>query len=260
MARSRATEWPGRRGELADLCRELGELVAALDLGSPPVRRRRRRRSARLVRRLVLVVGLVLVVAGIVVLLVPLLGLWQRSRVDESALSQWQHGGSAIVAGPAPASSQPTATCGTAASPADAYALVSFPSLSRWGYRAVAGDGTWDLLRTRSMVHYQTSAAPGQAGNVIIAFHREPSFEHIDELRPGDIVDVQDRSCTVFHYRVTQMWTVDPDKVSQLVPTRGHDLTLVTCTPWFRDTQRIVWRATLVGASTPTPTATVSAP
>jgi sortase A len=103
------------------------------------------------------------------------------------------------------------------------------------------------MLKERSMVHYKTSAAPGQQGNVIVAFHREPHYEHIDQLKVGDTVTVQDRSCTTFTYRITDRWTLAPSKVTQLVSTSGHDLTLITCTPWWRDYDRIVWRATLVG-------------
>jgi hypothetical protein len=36
--------------------------------------------------------------------------------------------------------------------------------------------------------------------------------------------------------------------VTQLGTTTGHDLTLVTCTPWWRDYNRIVWRGTLVSS------------
>jgi sortase A len=110
----------------------------------------------------------------------------------------------------------------------------------------VATDGTWDSLHNRSMVHYTGTPAPGQQGNSIIAFHREPDYEHIDQLNVGDTVSVQDRTCHTFVYRVTGRWTLNPSSVNQLVPTSGHDLTLITCTPFWVDSQRIVWRASLV--------------
>ncbi len=91
-------------------------------------------------------------------------------------------------------------------------------------------------------------------GNVIVAFHREPHYEHIDMLEVGDTVTVQDRSCATFTYRITQRWTLSPNRITQLVTTSGHDLTLITCTPWWQDYNRIVWRAALVtptGAGSP---------
>ena len=212
--------------------------------GSPP----RKRRGLGRLRLLVSVVGVLLIVAGVAVVAVPLLQVWQRGRADDRALQDWNGGGSANLQGAAGDSHDPlpASTCGGTAGAGGAYALVTFPSLTQYRYAGVAGDGTWDMLKDRSMVHYQTTPAPGAQGNVIIAFHREPNFEHIDQLGVGAEVDVQDRSCQVWHYRVTERQTLDPEKLTQLVQTGGHDLTLVTCTPWYMDTQRIVWRAQLV--------------
>lgn len=204
-----------------------------------------------------MVTGILLVLAGIVVIAVPLVSTWIRGNADDQALRDWNSGGSSALAGAPqdpdaiPGSSTaatPTAApaCKPNSAPAADYALVSFPSLPQYGYTGVAGNGDWNMLHQRSMVHYTTSAAPGQQGNVIVAFHREPHYEHIDQLKVGDLVTVQDRSCAVFTYRITQRWTLSPTKVTQLVATSGHDITLITCTPWWRDYDRIVWRGTLV--------------
>jgi LPXTG-site transpeptidase (sortase) family protein len=200
--------------------------------------------------------GALLILAGIAVLLSPIFGAVTRGHADDQALREWNRGGSAALAGAphppdaVPGSSTATPTpapaCRPNAAPADDYALVSFPSLAQYGYSGVAANGDWNSLRQRSMVHYTTSPAPGAAGNVIVAFHREPHYEHIDQLAVGDSITVQDRACTTWTYRITERSTLAPDKVTQLSPTDGHDLTLVTCTPWWRDYDRIVWRATLV--------------
>ncbi|HET9051243.1 MAG TPA: sortase [Candidatus Dormibacteraeota bacterium] len=210
-------------------------------------------------RLAVLALGVALIVAGVLVIAVPQYRVWQRGQADDQALQTWNAGGSAKLAGPVADATPlpaglPTSTaapgavaaCGGASAPASEYALVTFPSLSAYGYAGVAGNGTWDMLTQRSMVHYDTTPAPGQQGNVIIAFHREPNFEHIDGLNVGGIVDVQDRTCHTWQYRVTQRWELDPSDVTQLTQTNGHDLTLITCTPWYVDNHRYVWRATLV--------------
>jgi sortase A len=193
--------------------------------------------------------GLVAILVGAGIIAVPLLGVWQRGNVDQTALSTWQKGGSNALAGAptSPTAAARTVTCGSG-SPAD-YALVTFGAPASEHYGGVATDGTWDSLNNRSMVHYTGTPAPGQAGNSIIAFHREPDYEHIDQLNVGDTVSVQDRTCHTFTYKVTSKWTLDPSKVTQLVPTSGHDLTLITCTPFWVDSLRIVWRATLVSPS-----------
>lgn len=196
---------------------------------------------------ILMAVGLITIVAGVTMIAVPLLGVWQRGNADQTALNSWLKGGSnALKGAPSSASALPqTVSCGSG-SPTD-YALVTFGAPAADHYSGVAGDGTWDSLQNRSMVHYTGTPGPGQEGNSIIAFHREPDYEHIDQLNVGDTVTVQDRTCHTYTYRVTTKWVLDPAKVTnQLAPTTGHDLTLVTCTPFWVDSQRIIWRATLV--------------
>lgn len=195
-------------------------------------------------RILLTLVGLACIATGVLVVGIPLYNVYVRGQHDSNALDSWNHGGSSAITGAVPATGA-SAACGSA-SPAD-YALVTFPSLGQYGYAGVAGDGTWDQLHERSMVHYASSPAPGQAGNSIIAFHREPDFHYIDQLKDGDLISVQDRACHTFQYRISQHWSLDPSRVTQLSQTNGHDLTLITCTPWYQDTQRLVWRASLVG-------------
>jgi LPXTG-site transpeptidase (sortase) family protein len=216
-------------------------------------RRRRSRgqltRRYRLTLRLVSIAG---ITAGIAVVLIPLIGVWTRAHNDADALAQWQQGGSQNLVGAPPAgaaagSGQAAAgaPCSATGAPADDYARVSFASLP-YGYAGIAAEGNWDTLQKRSMVHYQGTPGPGGLGNMIIAFHREPEYQHVDELAPGGTIDVEDRSCHTYRYRVTQQWVLPPSRVTQLSETTGHDLTLITCTPWWRDYNRIVWRATLV--------------
>lgn len=206
-----------------------------------------------------MLVGAGLVIAGIVVIAVPIVTTYIRGAADDQALQDWKSGGSSALVGAPSApdavsgsSTAPGAACKPNSAPAADYALLSFASLSQYGYQGVAGNGDWNTLHQRSMVHYSTSPAPGQKGNVIIGFHREPHYEHIDQMNVGDQITVQDRACNTFTYRVTSRATHSPNQVTELNPTGGYDLTLITCTPWWRDYQRIVWRATLV-QSTPAP-------
>ncbi len=215
-------------------------------LGMADVTPRRRRSPLHVA---LLAVGLAAILSGAGLVAIPLLSVIERGNTDQAALSTWQTGGSSALTGaPKDSSSQAkTVACG-AGSAAD-YALVTFGAPASEHYAGVAADGTWDALHDRSMVHYTGTAAPGQQGNAIIAFHREPNYEHIDLLNVGDLVTVQDRTCHRFTYRVTGHWVLDPARVTQLVPTTGHDLTLITCTPFWVDSQRIVWRASLVATT-----------
>ncbi|HEY6538478.1 MAG TPA: class E sortase, partial [Candidatus Dormibacteraeota bacterium] len=127
---------------------------------------------------------------------------------------------------------------------AASYALIDFPQLS--GIEGVAGNGTWSMLLQRSVVHYAASPAPGQAGNGLWALHREPNFEPLGTLKAGDTVVITNRSCQQFTYVITNIWTEYPSQVTQLRPiSSGTWITVITCTPLWVDSQRLVIRAEL---------------
>jgi len=175
-----------------------------------------------------------------------------RGANDVNAVNSWLSGAAsgASSADSAPASTSPTdSTCGGGGTESDAYALVEFTGLSQYGYVGVAVNGNWTQLDDRSMVHWYGSPAPGGDGNVIIAFHREPDFQFIDQLTAGETVTIEDRSCNTYVYTITQNWVLDPSNVTQLVPTGGQQLTLITCTPWWQDYNRLVWRADLTSVN-----------
>ena len=203
------------------------------------------RRISR-VRAALLIGGIVCFIAGAVIILGPLLGVWQRGAFDQQAINSWLKDGTPGLAG-AGNGGPSTLNCGSGSS--TDYALVQFGAPAQYHYAGVAGDGDWSELQQRSMVHYHGTPAPGGHGNVIIAFHREPNYEHIDQMGQGAIITVQDRNCKVFKYKVTDVWVEPPDKVDQmglLNQTSGENLTLITCTPYWQDYDRIIWRAELI--------------
>jgi len=205
-------------------------------------------------RRLVLVLGCLLILAGGGVLV---WGLFQQATVqravaargqnDVNAVNSWLAGSASSGTSSAEAAtgSATGGTCGGGGSDSDAYALVEFSGLPQYGYVGVAVNGNWTQLDDRSMVHWYGSPAPGGDGNVIIAFHREPDYQNIDQLAPGETVTIQDRTCQTYVYTITQRWDLAPSAVTQLVPTSDAELTLITCTPWWQDYDRLVWRADL---------------
>ena len=217
-------------------------------------------------RRLALAVGCLLVLAGVGI---TVHGLMQQASVqqavasrgqnDVNAVNSWLAGAASSSPSPTDASTTPTAasTCGGGGSDSDAFALVAFTGLPQDGYVGVAVNGDWTQLDDRSMVHWYGSPAPGGEGNVIIAFHREPDYQNIEQLAVGGTVTIQDRSCQTYVYTITQRWDLAPSNVSQLVPTGGQELTLITCTPWWQDYDRLVWRADLTSVDgvpvTPSP-------
>jgi LPXTG-site transpeptidase (sortase) family protein len=205
-------------------------------------------------RRIALVAGCVLVLTGIGI---TAYGLSQQAKVqqavaarganDVNAVNSWLAGAPSSGPSSAAASTTPSATgtCGGGGGESDAYALVEFTGLPQDAYVGVAVNGNWTQLDDRSMVHWYGSPAPGGVGNVIIAFHREPDYQDINQLAVGETVTIQDRNCQTYVYTVTQHWDLAPNAVTQLAPTDGQQLTLITCTPWWQDYDRLVWRADL---------------
>lgn len=191
----------------------------------------------------VFALGLAMIITGILIVLVPWLIAQQRGAAEAAAVQSWQATQAptlAPVLAPASATPAPALVCGTG----NAYALVTFSAPAAAHYAGVATDGTWDALSSSGMVHFTGTPAPGSLGNVMIGFHREPNYEKIDALGVGDTITVQDRACAMFTYRITSRQIGSPAAITpELQPTGEHNLTMVTCTPWWIDTSRIVWRA-----------------
>lgn len=116
--------------------------------------------------------------------------------------------------------------------------------------RIVVEGATAEAL-TKGPGHFPETPLPGQLGNAAIAGHRtthlHPFFD-IDKLQPGDQIFV-----TTFNgryvYQVTGTEIVDPSDYADVIPTTDvtkATLTLVSCTPRYSATNRIVVRADLV--------------
>ena len=139
---------------------------------------------------------------------------------------------------PSPVASAP------AALPGSVYLKLTVPRLNN--KEGVAVNGDWGSLTTASMVHYKDSPAPGEKGNVLVAFHRETHWMDINQLVAGDQVQLQTTDLKVHVYQIDSVHTVRPSDVSLLRPTQGEDLTLITCDPPWQDYNRMVFRGHLV--------------
>lgn len=110
----------------------------------------------------------------------------------------------------------------------------------------VKGSSAADLRKGPGV--YDGSPLPGAAGTVAIAGHRTTylaPFRHIDDLRPGDSIEVQ-MPYASFTYRVERTRIVSPSDVS-VVRSVGYDrLVLTACHPLFSASHRIVVFSRLV--------------
>jgi sortase A len=152
-----------------------------------------------------------------------------------------------------------TAPPTTAAAPVVAVAMpipalekaVARLEIPRMGLNRIVVEGATAGALTKGPGHFPETPLPGQLGNAAIAGHRTTHlhpFLDIDKLQPGDQIFV-----TTFNgryvYEVTGTEIVAPADYADVIPTTDATkatLTLVSCTPRYSATNRIVVRADLV--------------
>jgi sortase A len=106
----------------------------------------------------------------------------------------------------------------------------------------VAVQGTDTSSLEKGPGHYPDTPFPGQSGTTAFAGHRTTylaPFRHLDELQPGDEVEVEMPYAT-FAYRVQGTRVVSPSDVG-IVHRVGYDrLVLTACHPLYSASERIV--------------------
>jgi len=95
--------------------------------------------------------------------------------------------------------------------------------------------------------HMPETAALGSVGNAVVAGHRSHSFgtyfNRLDEVAIGDEIVVQAGGST-YTYEVYETLIVEPDDLSVLRGSSDHQvLTLITCTPLYTSTHRLIVHA-----------------
>jgi sortase A len=113
----------------------------------------------------------------------------------------------------------------------------------------VQGDG-WEQLK-KGVGQHIGSANPGENNNVVLSAHNDvfgEIFRDLDKLKAGDQVILY-TSQHAYTYIVTGSKIVEPNQVEVMGPTRDAIVTLISCTPYMVDKQRIVVTARLQTSS-----------
>ncbi|MCE9678870.1 class GN sortase [Shewanella sp. AS1] len=84
-----------------------------------------------------------------------------------------------------------------------------------------------------------------QAGNTIIAAHRDTHFARLSMIQNGQLIALQDSRAVERIYRVTQIEVVDEQDTS-LMDSDELQLTLVTCYPFESLTGQSRWRYVVI--------------
>lgn len=102
----------------------------------------------------------------------------------------------------------------------------------------------------RAVGHLESSARPGEPGNVVLLGHRDTFFRPLRDIRQGDIAELRTRHGT-FRYRIETTEVVDPDG-ADVAAANSHGLMLVTCYPFHflgPSPQRFLAQGRLIEAS-----------
>ncbi|HZU14177.1 MAG TPA: sortase [Chloroflexota bacterium] len=111
-------------------------------------------------------------------------------------------------------------------------------------------NGVWSVADW-SVGHLSTTPNPGSAGNGAYAAHDDIKgevFKRLGELKVGDQIRLVTQHA-VYIYQVTDRQVVSPSDVAVLDPTRASAVTLISCTPYWVDTQRIAVQGVLKSVS-----------
>ena len=133
--------------------------------------------------------------------------------------------------------------------------MMGYISIPKINQELPVYHGTSDGVLSVSVGHLEGSSLPvgGESTHCVVSAHRGlPTavlFTHLDRLEAGDTFTftVLDRTLV---YEVDQIRIVDPDDTSLLQIAEGQDqCTLLTCTPYGINTQRLLVRGHQIDAS-----------
>jgi sortase A len=104
---------------------------------------------------------------------------------------------------------------------------VSIPKIS---LDVMVVEGTSHSSLLSGPGHLDDTPAPGEAGNSVIAAHRDTFFRNLGDLGRGDDIFVR-RAGHRYHYVVRRKAIVEPNDVAVVKPSPQNRLTLITCYP-----------------------------
>lgn len=129
--------------------------------------------------------------------------------------------------------------------------LVGRIAIDRIGLSAIVAEGVTASTLRRAVGHLPGTPFPGEAGNAVLAGHRDTFFRTLKDIREGDTIRMAIPDGE-FEYIVESRTVVTPDRVEFLKATKSPTLTLITCYPFRyigRAPKRFVVRARLADRS-----------
>ncbi len=206
-----------------------------------------------------------LIIAGIAVILIPIIGTVYTNYQQEKLYQEYLAEGSAVqqsyeqledswqelpgdIATEAAISTEPAAEA--VAIPAYKPVVLGRIKIPKIDENLLLVEGVKSKDLKAGAGHIPGTAMPGEIGNSAVAGHRNYTFgsyfNRLDELEDGDEIIIE-YGGSIFTYEVYEKLVVLPEETSVLNQTSTHKvLTLITCTPVRVATHRLIIHALLV--------------
>ena len=129
-------------------------------------------------------------------------------------------------------------------------AVLSIPSIS---CKDIIKEGCSRRVLAKALGHMEGTALPGNSGNCVIAGHRNYSFglhfNRLNEVTVGDEITIALKE-ELYNYTVIEIKVVEPEELWVLDQTDDARLTLITCTPIYIGSHRLIVVAELTDSIT----------
>jgi len=131
--------------------------------------------------------------------------------------------------------------------------LLGQMEIPRVGMSVMVLEGDSDLILRRAAGHLESTAKPGQPGNVAIAAHRDTFFRALRNVRNQDVITLTTLTGT-YRYQVDSVEVIGPNDTGVLSDSSQPTLTLITCYPFYYvgpAPNRFVVRARQISSDSP---------
>ena len=109
--------------------------------------------------------------------------------------------------------------------------VIGRMDVPRIGLSVMIAEGDSNAVLRHAVGHLSSTPLPGDAGNVVLAGHRDTFFRPLRNIRSADLITI-DTLDGLYQYRVEWIRVMPPDNVSVLAPSQSSEITLITCFPF----------------------------
>lgn len=179
------------------------------------------------------IISRVLIIIGLLIIAVPAYLNYNTTKTNNDIVEKYEK---AIT----------TDTIDTVEIPENIIGILEIPKTD---IKVAIQEGTDEETLKYAVGHFKETVLPGEEGNFAVAGHRAYTynkfFSNLDKVEIGDEIKVITKENT-YTYRVNSSEVVLPEQVEVLNSTDNNKtITLITCTPKYSGTHRLVLKGEL---------------